>query len=88
VSALFETGRIVDLLLALVILESAVLWAYRRASGRGVPTSALIANLASGACLLLALRAALSGAGWEWVAFWLAAALVAHLIDLRSRWQT
>ena len=87
-SELFATGRIVDLLLALIILECAILWAYRRASGRGVPTSALIANLTSGACLLLGLRAALTGAGWEWVALWLAAALIAHLNDLHSRWDT
>jgi O-antigen/teichoic acid export membrane protein len=46
----------------------------------------LLANAAAGACLLLALRAALTGAGWAWVAAALCAALIAHLFDLVRRW--
>jgi hypothetical protein len=42
-------------------------------------------NLAAGACLLLALRAALTQAGWPWVALFLTAALVAHIGDFRRR---
>jgi hypothetical protein len=86
VSELFETGRIIDLLLVFLIMEAAFLGAYRRISGRGVPTRALAANLVAGGCLLLAVRAALTGAGWEWVGAWLAASLIAHVNDLRRRW--
>jgi hypothetical protein len=44
-------------------------------------------NLLAGACLLMALRSALSGSGWAWIAAWLFAALVAHLADLARRWR-
>jgi hypothetical protein len=51
-----------------------------------VRASSLIATLFAGASLLLALRGALTGSSWEWVAAWLTAGLVAHLNDLRCRW--
>ena len=35
--------------------------------------------------IVLALRAALVGAGWEWVALLLALSLPLHLFDLRTR---
>jgi hypothetical protein len=44
-------------------------------------------NLASGACLMLALRAALMQSGWQAVAMFLAAAGVAHVCDLYRRWR-
>jgi hypothetical protein len=47
---------------------------------------AVILMLLPGVCLMLAIRAALSGAAWPWVPAALAAALVAHLADLRERW--
>jgi hypothetical protein len=83
---LFATGRIVDLILGLMALEAAALAAFHRMTGRGVPLAQLLTNMAAGACLLLALRAALTGAGWAMIAGALAAALMAHLVDLRSRW--
>lgn len=83
---IFQSGRLVDLMLLLMSAEGVLLWTYRRKTGRGVPTFGLTANLAAGACLLLALRAALTQSGWEAVALWLAAGLFAHLADLRSRW--
>lgn len=85
-SELFESGRIVDLLLVFMSVEGGVLWLYRRRTGRGVPTPTLFAGLAAGACLLLALRAALAESGWGPIGLWLALALVAHLADLRGRW--
>lgn len=86
-SAFFASGRVVDLVLALVALEAALLgWHWRR-SGRGVPIAEALAFLLSGACLMLALRAALVGASWEWVAAPLAGAGVAHLADLGLRWR-
>ncbi len=83
----FESGRIVDLLMVLMTLEAALLWAYRRSTGRGVPTFGLVANLAAGAGLLVALRAALTHAGWEMTILWLLMALAAHVADLASRWR-
>lgn len=86
-SALFDNGRIVDLILALVAVEFVALVAYRRMTYRGIAALDLVFNLLAGICLLLALRAALAGSGWLWIAVWLSAALVAHLADLARRWR-
>lgn len=84
---LFASGRIVELILALVLLEAAGLVALRRLRGTGPPLAATLTNLLSGAALLLALRAALVGSGWVSIALWLLAALAAHLGDLALRWR-
>jgi hypothetical protein len=42
-------------------------------------------TLAPGACLLLALRAALTGSGWVWVAAFLTLSLPIHIADLARR---
>lgn len=86
-SGLFASGRIVDLVLVLIVLEGAWLVWHRRRTGRGVPVGGALAFLASGAFLLLALRAALVDAAWMWVAAPLAGAGAAHLADLRLRWR-
>jgi hypothetical protein len=54
-------------------------------TGRGLPPAAALAMLLPGACLLLALRAALTGAASTVILAWLAAALVTHLADLWVR---
>lgn len=86
-SSLFASGRIADLILALVVIEAIALIVYWRRRGRGVPPLDLIVNLASGACLMLALRSALMHQSWQWTAAWLAAAGVAHLADIARRWR-
>ena len=83
---LFASGRIVDLIVAGMALEALILLAYRFRTGRGIAARDLLVNLAAGLCLMLALRAALAGAGWGLVAAPLAAGLLAHLADLRCRW--
>ncbi len=80
------SGRIVDLILALVAIEALGLALYHRATHRGIAGVDLVANLASGFCLLLALRAALAGASWIWMAAALSASLLGHLLDLARRW--
>jgi hypothetical protein len=83
---LFASGRIVDLIVALMVLEGLALMTWRRWSGRGPRALDLVLNLAAGAALLLALRAALTGSAWPWVALPLTLALPLHLADLcRSR---
>jgi len=82
IGAWIESGRIVDLILLLVVLEALGLAWWLRGRGGILP---LLPNLAAGACLLLALRAALVGAGWPWIAAPLAASLAAHLADLGTR---
>ena len=83
---LFASGRIVDIVLAITAIEAALLIAYHRRTGRGPAPKDVVGMLLAGACLMLALREALVGAEWRWIALWLAAAFVAHLNDLRRRW--
>ena len=84
--ALIESGALIDAILALVAIQFLGLAWLHRARGIGPAPRDLWPNLAAGAALLLALRAALTDAAWIFVALWLAVALAAHLIDLRNRW--
>ena len=83
----FAGGHVAELLLALLGLEAAVLLALWQRRGLGVPPAPLLAFLAAGACLALALRAALLGQDWGWVALWLSLALPAHLAWLALVWR-
>jgi hypothetical protein len=85
--ALFASGHIVDLILVLVAAEAVLLGVWHRRTGRGVALAAAAPMLCAGAGLMLAVRAALVGAWWGWVAAALLAGLLAHVADLRRRWQ-
>ncbi|RAI45216.1 hypothetical protein [Rhodoplanes roseus] len=82
---LFTSGRVIDLILALVAVEVAGLALLGRLTARVPPLRMLLPNLLAGAFLLLAVRAALVQAAWQWVAACLTAALIAHVADLTSR---
>jgi hypothetical protein len=84
---LFSSGRLVDLILVVVVLEAAVLVLYWRQARRGIAPFDLLPNLCAGAFLLLALRATLAGAGWMMVSGCLAGAGLAHLTDVYRRWR-
>jgi hypothetical protein len=84
---LVESGRVVDLILVFVVIEALALVAYRRITRRGLRLPGILLMLLPGVCLLLALRGALVGAAPWVVLAWLAAALVAHLLDLWVRWR-
>ncbi len=76
-----------DVVLACLLVEGAVLLWLWRARGRGVPPGPLLGFLGAGVALALALRAALAGAAWHWVALWLALAGLAHLLWLALSWR-
>ena len=78
----FARGHAVDLILVIMGLEAAWLLARARAPGRAAD---ILLSFAPGVCLLLALRAALVGAGWPLVALALAASFPLHLLDLKRR---
>jgi hypothetical protein len=82
----FASGRVADLVLVIMALECAGLIAYRRLTQRGVPVSGFALNLLSGFCLALALRCALAGVWWGWTGASLAMAGIAHVLDLKMRW--
>lgn len=77
----------VDAIIALVAVEGVVLAAWRARTGRGPPIAGSVVNLSSGAALLFALRAALSGAPYGTVLIFLSVALIAHVVDLAKRWE-
>jgi hypothetical protein len=83
---LFQSPHVVDLILAVVVVELAILaWIWRRRR-RGISPLALLPNLLAGVFLLLALRCALTGAPWFWLAGCLAASGIANAADIRQRW--
>jgi hypothetical protein len=87
VAGLFASGRIVDIILLLMLLEGIALLAYHYKTKRGLTPVAVLSNLLAGGFLLLALRAAMTAASWEWIALWLLLALGGHLLDLFMRWR-
>ncbi len=86
-SEFFLSGRAVDLILLMMLAEGVLVAVHHRRTGRGFAPADLKAILMSGAGLLLALRCALTGAWWGWIALSLLVALAAHLGDLRRRWR-
>ena len=81
----FAGTRLIDWVIAFTALEGLALAAYHRRTGRGMAFGDYAANLAAGLCLMLALRAALAGASWPWIALCLLAAGIAHGADLWRR---
>jgi hypothetical protein len=84
---LFASGRLVDFILIVVVIEATFLFLYWRNAGRGIAPFDLLPNLCAGVFLLLSLRATLGGSGWMAASLCLAAAGLAHLTDLYRRWR-
>lgn len=80
VAAFFASGFAADLVLAVLAVEALWLIAVAR-----WPVGKMLLCLLPGALMMLALRAALTGAGWPWVALALAASFPVHLADVWSR---
>ncbi len=83
--ALFASGHIADVALAVMALEAVALWALTARRGDGGFYRSLLANLAAGAFLVLAVRLALTDANWQWIAGALLLSLLAHGADLSLR---
>ena len=71
--ALFQSGRVVDLILLLIVIELLAL-------------ADVLPYLLSGAALLVAVRVALTAGSWPLMALALLFAFAAHLYDLYRRW--
>lgn len=78
--AFFASGRAADLVLAVLAAEAVFLFLVRRR-----PLISALAIVLPGVCFALALRFALTGAPWQFVALCLTAAFPAHVIDLWRR---
>jgi len=84
-SELFASGRVVDLLLALLALEAAFISIHHARTRRGAGLRNVAGSLLAGAFLMFALRAALVGDSWRGIEPWLVAALIVHVADLWQR---
>lgn len=85
--AAIASGRLFEWIVLLVILEGLLLhWLWRR-HAVGLPWHHLIGSFISGACLMLAVRAAVLAATSSEIALWLGLSLLAHLTDLGLRFR-
>jgi hypothetical protein len=80
-------ARTVDLILGLVALEALGFVAFGTRIAPALGPGRVLWNLLAGAALLVALRSALLGLPWQWLAGSLLLALVAHIGDLWQRWR-
>ncbi len=86
-AARFADGSVLLWIVALVVVEGAVLawlWVSKRI---GWAPRLLFGQLASGASLMLAVRAAILDQPWTQIALWLICALIAHVVDLVLRYR-
>ena len=74
---LFDSGRAVDIVLLVIMME--LVWLVARGGWR--LTDALF-RLGPGALMLLSLRSALVGLDWRWIALPLLLSFPVHLADL------
>jgi hypothetical protein len=81
-AAFVTDGRLVELAIAVTLLEIVFLLVRRRMTGRGPAPRQYLPNAISGLCLMAALRAAQGDAAWPWIAAPVAAAGIAHAFDL------
>lgn len=84
---LFSSGRAIDIILAVIVVEAGALALLQRRSRRGLRLVDVLGQLSAGIFLLLAVRSALTGAPWPVTALFLVASLPAHAIDLARRWR-
>lgn len=77
--ALFASGRAIDIVLAVLAIEAFWLMA------RGHAPARVLYALGPGALMVLAVRFALTGQPWPWIAAALAASFPLHLLDLLRR---
>ena len=84
---LYQGPLVVDIAIGFITLETLLLWAFHKLTGCGLALADCVLTILSGACLMLALRCALTPEGWPGLALFLIAAGIAHGADLRTRWR-
>jgi hypothetical protein len=88
VIALTLSTRLIDAIIAGVVIEGVALAAYRGLTGRGVRIPEAVTFLGAGLALLIALRLALSGAPRAAGGGALLAALELHVWHVAQHWNT
>lgn len=87
VAEAIANGRIVDLVIAITVLEALALLLYRAVTGKGIAARQFLVNLLSGLSLMAALRLTIASTGWVWVAVCLLLSGLLHVADLWQRWE-
>jgi hypothetical protein len=77
----------VDVALAVLLIEGALLALYRLRTGKGLSLISIALINAAGIGLLLALRASITGASSLWIALGMTIGGVAHGLDLIRRFK-
>lgn len=83
---IFSGTLLIDIVIAVTVIEWVLLSWWHRRTGRGIPMSELRATLLAGLYLMMALRASMVSAPWYVVAMLLLAAGLSHAADLWRRW--
>ncbi len=78
-------GGLIDTIIAVTLLEVAALVIYHHKTKRGLAPRDYLLNVASGMCLMLALRCTMLGNSWYLIAALLTGAGVAHTADIAWR---
>lgn len=76
---------LVDVAITITLAEAAAIALHHRFTGRGLAVGDWAPMLGAGLALMVALRALAADAGVAWLAAMLAAAGVAHAVDLARR---
>ncbi len=79
------SGGLIDTIIAITLLEVTILLIYHLQTKRGLRPRDYLLNIASGLCLMLALRFALAGSNWQMVSVFLLGAGLAHIADVVVR---
>jgi hypothetical protein len=78
--AFFTSGHAVDVVLAVLAIEAIILrWRY------GWGYAAIFGILMPAVLMMIALRAALTGMDWPWIAIPLTLAFPVHIYDVKAR---
>jgi len=81
----FHSGHAADVVFLFMAIEFIVLRRRRRVQYRRGGVADIAFAMAPGACLVLALRAALTGSDWVWIAAPMVTSFPLHLVDMARR---
>ena len=83
------SGAVTVVILCVLVIEAVIVSVYLVRRNQKPRLPGFLAGLAAGGCLVLALRAALTGDGWAMIAMYLTLSFLAHAIELALRlWGT
>ena len=87
-NGVFTSSVLIDLVIAITIVEGLLLAGFHHVTGKGIAPGDFAVNLISGLLLMLAVRGVLVGAWWGWTAVCLTASGLVHATDLWRRWRS